>query len=92
MMHRPKGYKPPLLLLDQLDRERREKEVERRLRELEQQNSLTPQERFAARVEKLRASGVKNAVEIASPEFHIGPRQGYRWLAQLEQEHEKQKH
>jgi hypothetical protein len=49
----------------------------------QQTKTMTPQERFAARVEKLRAAGDKKPVDIASPQFHITPRTGYRWLAEL---------
>ena len=49
----------------------------------QQTKTMTPQERLAARVEELRAAGDKKPVDTASPEFHITPRTGYRWPAEL---------
>jgi hypothetical protein len=47
-----------------------------------QTKTMTPQERFAARVKQLRAGRVKGAVEQAADEFNISTRVAYRWWAE----------
>jgi hypothetical protein len=82
--HRPRlpaGLPTPTIMQDYLDKVAQYEERSR-------QHAMrrTPEERFAACVEQLRARGVKKAVDIASSDFGIEPRTGYRCLARLEKQ------